>query len=800
MGCASSTQAGTRVIYDTIPYQFRYWQTEKDDGGDDDFDDGTNCCRNSLIDEPTCRKNRFSASGKKVDGVNESAWGPICPTSCQTEANALRILPSVLVTDSPQRDARQLETFVLSEKARSTSPDQLKPNKSSVVTKLSRSRLSCNCDNTAATPLHHSHQTFTRNYGFNDDRNQNNDTEESIQAFSQRQWLVLPENRIDLNTLHPPLGPFLGNMYWTAASPLEDRLHEVVRDRTKIMAEDANESVCLGGIRTVSKENSLMDQITDTPERNMLAVPSHGITVAELQRYPSLVSPSRQYSTHNDSNNDGSIPSRRTRLGISSSPPQNLNATNYNTEPSLTSLSWSETTASSAEESDWNVGNRLRTGRNVDTSREILDYSALEESYVLHTSVDIHRQRSPQEPRRLFQSEDEQDSNDEFISNMHLVDEFPACHEEFPASNSFLSGHKDLSEDIDMKVKNSLNFSPQCVTYASQGNPPQQSRISSIHSHTSRTEPSDSTPPQFHASPSVAVFTGQFGSRRERHISTLPSQIPHQPIRLRVTETDNTACPTRNQGDFFSYDPYFSSGKYLITTLDGRPYGNGLFVKMGPQFMTLEDSANNVLAVIKSRYTHTPSHVVYSPKPRFDLQPPSGHRLTSLSDGEKCVDGNNVSSCDSSELYPWALIQKSGRTMEDEVTVHLVDGESPLSLNGRIGSGLSTNFGRNRSGSTLGIFNSKPVFRGRHEFDRELHTHTVISRVASPEDVDNDGIERTAQFKTIEEEIPCCVIVRDPSNLNAMDITIAPGIDPLLMICYLASHSKMDVEPIMGGY
>jgi hypothetical protein len=37
-------------------------------------------------------------------------------------------------------------------------------------------------------------------------------------------------------------------------------------------------------------------------------------------------------------------------------------------------------------------------------------------------------------------------------------------------------------------------------------------------------------------------------------------------------------------------------------------------------------------------------------------------------------------------------------------------------------------------------------------------------------------------------------------NVEAVDITIAPGIDPLLMICYLAAHSKMDVEPIMGGF
>ena len=42
--------------------------------------------------------------------------------------------------------------------------------------------------------------------------------------------------------------------------------------------------------------------------------------------------------------------------------------------------------------------------------------------------------------------------------------------------------------------------------------------------------------------------------------------------------------------------------------------------------------------------------------------------------------------------------------------------------------------------------------------------------------------------------------MQDPTNVDAVDVTIAPGIDPLLMVCYLASHSKMDVEPIMGGF
>ena len=74
-------------------------------------------------------------------------------------------------------------------------------------------------------------------------------------------------------------------------------------------------------------------------------------------------------------------------------------------------------------------------------------------------------------------------------------------------------------------------------------------------------------------------------------------------------------------GDFFSYDPYFSTGKYTVTTRRGGPggdgpgvpggqYGNGLVMKVGWQFMILEDSRGTVLAVIKSRRTHAPSTVV----------------------------------------------------------------------------------------------------------------------------------------------------------------------------------------------
>jgi hypothetical protein len=86
------------------------------------------------------------------------------------------------------------------------------------------------------------------------------------------------------------------------------------------------------------------------------------------------------------------------------------------------------------------------------------------------------------------------------------------------------------------------------------------------------------------------------------------------------------------------------------------------------------------------------------------------------------------------------------------------------------------------------MFVTMPNFRGCHGFEGEWNTHTMVSRSSSTKN--GGGVKET----------PCCVIVRDPMNVEAVDITIAPGIDPLLMICYLAAHSKMDVEPIMGGF
>ena len=147
----------------------------------------------------------------------------------------------------------------------------------------------------------------------------------------------------------------------------------------------------------------------------------------------------------------------------------------------------------------------------------------------------------------------------------------------------------------------------------------------------------------------------------------------------------------------------------------------------------------------------------------------SGHRLGGGGGAAAVVDDDPGRPAGDGALYPWALIAKDGHAMGDDCTVRLAsDG----------------------AGTSPGAFRRGPGFRGRHGFDaRGLHTHTVVSRTTTAGGADAPM-----------DESPCCVIVRDPSDLDAADVTIAPGIDPLLMICYLASHSKMDVEPIMNGY
>ena len=519
--------------------------------------------------------------------------------------------------------------------------------------------------------------------------------EDPVQMKEKQAELV---KQYDLNKMHLPLHePFLGSMYWTPATPLPSRTFSRQASSPSVMTTSS--------IFTSPMKNTVeIAQVTPSP--------GFGLKNAK-----------NMIDTSTDSTADFTRSEDDINLSMNSN----------------------------------NITSRMNVGK-VNTSCELLDYSVLDEDII---------EGLPQTPaRRLFEEE-------EMVTPSKLMNSFviEEDEEEEKEESNVIEANDDEFETIpspayvcrdglDSKLKkqhmtteclSEINFSPIMSEINME--------VSQINYSTTQVH-GPITPPKPHPpSPNIATFYGHWGSRRERHVSTLPSQITGKPIRLRITETRPT--------DMFSYDPYYSSGTYVITTENNRPYGNGLLMRMGTQFMSLEDGRGCTLAVIKSRYTHVPSSVIYAPKPRFAGQAPSGHRLSNLT-------GSSEYCSQSSELYPWALVRKEGRTMNDSCTIHLVD-ETILRTNT---NGLS----RRNSG----LFGTMPNFRGNHSFEGEWNTHTLVRRSV------------VYEGKTVDE--PCCVIVRDPTNVDAVDITIAPGIDPLLMVCYLASHSKMDVEPIMGGF
>ena len=251
-----------------------------------------------------------------------------------------------------------------------------------------------------------------------------------------------------------------------------------------------------------------------------------------------------------------------------------------------------------------------------------------------------------------------------------------------------------------------------------------------------------------------------------KHLNTLPSFKEAQPIRLKIkesyagystgsTDDEEDGLNTSNlsmlsdaeQEHFFSYDPYFSLGQYIISTPSGNEYGNGLSVKMGERYMTLQDGNGRVWGIMRSRHTWIPSSVIYSPKARYLNQTPSSHRPC----GDD-IDGGG----DGVELYPWAMVKKHGRRMDHDVSIHIV-----------AESGTSSEL-------VGGLFEKTPSLKSRHGFDdRDNHQHTIVYRING------------------KDEIPCCMMVRDPIKRDVFDVTIAPGIDPLMIICYMAVHSKM---------
>lgn len=307
-------------------------------------------------------------------------------------------------------------------------------------------------------------------------------------------------------------------------------------------------------------------------------------------------------------------------------------------------------------------------------------------------------------------------------------------------------------------------------------------------------------------SKSIIVQNGVFKSLECSHssygpinVNTLPSFIHGQQIRLKVkqsydeysfTQRDisgthpNDAVDTSDMNNMsllldeehahlFSYDPSFSAGELRITTMNDEDYGNGLCVKMGEQYMTLQDKDGHVWGIIRSRNTFIPSAIIYSPKERYPGQIPTSHRPS----------GNES---DSVELYPWALVKKHGRRLEHDVSIHMVADPND-----------TTTASSSTSQKELlgGLFETIPTFWSRHGFDNrhnqvhsDTHTHSVIFHVEAKEDGSL-------------EDVPCCMSVRDmESSTSTFQVTIAPGVDPLIIICYMAAHSKMDVEPNLVGF
>mmetsp|Transcript_25627 Transcript_25627/g.55128 ORF Transcript_25627/g.55128 Transcript_25627/m.55128 type:complete len:807 (-) Transcript_25627:82-2502(-) len=666
-------------------------------------------------------------------------------------------------------------------------------------------------------------------------------------AFSNRRWLVLPEQQYDMSTMHPSLPPFLGSMYWTAASPLPTTSQQQVR-RGRLPVPGSNDKRGDNFPSLISPSTTLADSPMETCPREPRTSSSNNNTPftrfgiqgggVDKSLIPSLNSTqdweSDATSVSSDTHDDDDDDDENGDCFI-----------NINTEEEASCMS---------------AGNTFSPRKSVDISRELLDYSHLEESFILESK------RSHQPPRRLFDDQDVQDNcNNEHVRMMEVLDESfevvaaPSRQCQGQQRNQKTKSHTKQSR-TGRKLSSLLCMAPltpswtatECTSTSTTNDDCNNgANVAQNHGETSTSiSRAVSISPHIMSScpssPNVATFYGHWGSRRERHVSTLPSPNSGEPIRLRVTDKcGNVSCTSSSNsrigqtlsnsnstsysspGDCFSYDPYFSSGKYTITLPNGHAYGNGLVMKMGyGQFMILEDSRGVVLAVIKSRYTHTPSMVVYATKRRFGGQIASGHQLTRQTKGHKknvavVVDGNGQhggmmgNDYGGEALYPWALISKGGRTMGDDCTIHLVNGEVK-GLSSLKGTTTTSTRRRANSSSSFGMFHSKPSFRGRHGFDQELHTHTVVSRTLSSTSLASSTSIANKDFKsggksnnhsnngntvsTSLEEVPCCVIVRDPSNLDAVDITIAPGIDPLLMICYLASHSKMDVEPIMIGY
>mmetsp|Transcript_37062 Transcript_37062/g.81182 ORF Transcript_37062/g.81182 Transcript_37062/m.81182 type:complete len:622 (+) Transcript_37062:311-2176(+) len=277
-------------------------------------------------------------------------------------------------------------------------------------------------------------------------------------------------------------------------------------------------------------------------------------------------------------------------------------------------------------------------------------------------------------------------------------------------------------------------------------------------------------------------------SSPSRYHSSLPSKVEGCPIRLRIADVAADAKKssrdddelTVSSSDYFSFRlPFFSASEYAVTTPSNRPWGNGIVVKTDdPNRMKVEDRNGNVVAIMRNRNTFVPSHVIYSTRPRYPGQQPRSHRgdVRGIGSNDISFESAPTDDIDGSivHLYPWALVKKIGRKRSDFVSIHMAIPDSVSEVT--------------PAKTDMNGFSTEASFRGRHGFDGHGgHSHTVVSRIECPSPSRGECAE--------EKEVPCCLIFRNPAKEATFDATIAPGIDPVLVICYLTLHARMDSEP-----
>ena len=275
----------------------------------------------------------------------------------------------------------------------------------------------------------------------------------------------------------------------------------------------------------------------------------------------------------------------------------------------------------------------------------------------------------------------------------------------------------------------------------------------------------------------------------ENASNTLPSFRRGCPLHLKIMESyrkDNNEDKEFMLDDNFSYDPDLTSGEYIIKTKAGAPYGGGLRVKMGAQFSWLGDQRGRIIAGTWSRQSSKPSHIIYSVKPFFPGQQHSTQR--SVSPPSDCDDPNF-------KLYPWAFLKKDGPNLKDSVSLYLVD-EEASKKKVRSNNGLQSTERRN---STCGsIFSSQPFYRSKNTFQDGVHAQTIVSRInpCTPSNLSDSLQKKSTKRQT--NPIPCAFVNRNPLIFDVFDAIIAPGIDPLLMICCLTAHTRMDLEIMLS--